>query len=579
MAEKLKYDFSGWATKYNVACSDGRTIKPPAFKDCDGMTVPLVFSHQHNDLDNVIGKAFLEHRDEGVYGYFALNDTAKGKTARELIKHGDLTALSIFANKLKQSGGDVLHGMIRETSVVLAGANPEAFIDNVILEHADGSMTQSDQEAVIYFPEEFDNSPGELELRHAESNTLQEIFDTFNEEQKNVAYAMVAAALSDREGEMQQSAINNNEGEGETVKTNVFSTPKTENTIAHDAMITPEVARNIFADAVRRGSLKEAVLAHAGTYGINDIELLFPDARELNTPPEFISRRMEWVNTVLNGVHRSPFSRIKTTQADITVDTARALGYVKGNLKKEEVFGLLQRITMPTTVYKKQKLDRDDIIDITDFDVVRWLHMEMRMMLDEELARATLIGDGRDADSEDKIKDGSVDGIGIRPIYLDNDLYSHHILVPADRTTTDLIEDVFRAQTFYKGSGSPTFFTTRANRINMLLVKDAMGRRLYESDAALATALGVSRIVDVEVMENINRTVSGNVQNLLGIIVNLRDYNIGADRGGQVTMFGANGEFFDIDYNQYKYLIETRCSGALTRVKSAIVVEQLQAAG
>lgn len=579
----MKYDFSGWATRNNIRCSDGRTILKDAFKQHDGQTVPLVWNHQHNESANVLGHAVLENRDEGVYAYCTFNDTEAGKNAKLLVEHGDVTALSIYANQLKQKGSNVMHGTIREVSLVLAGANPGAFIDSVIRH---GEFCED--EAVIYTGEE-------LTLQHADDpsdkadkkdkkgddevdnneKTIQDVFDTLNEEQKNVVYALIGQALEDKE--MAQSAIEENEnnieedGGEQEMKHNVFEGRETENNnvLSHDAMET------ILKDAKRYGSLKESFLAHADSYGIKDIEWLFPDAKNVNTPPDFIKRDDSYVQKVMRGVHHVPFSRIKSMFADITADQARAKGYIKGNLKKEEVFTLLKRTTTPTTIYKKQKLDRDDVVDITDFDVVAWLKMEMRMMLDEEIARAILVGDGRSSSDDDKINE-----MNIRPISRDEDLYcvKAPVAVAAAATEDEIakafIRTVIKSRKEYKGSGSPTLFTTEDVITNCLLLEDKNGRVIYDTVDKLATALRVKEIVPVEVMENAKTMVNKVEKPLMAIMVNLVDYYVGADKGGAINMF----DDFDIDYNQQKYLMETRCSGALVKPFSAIAVALDQAA-
>ncbi|MFR2196060.1 MAG: phage major capsid protein [Clostridia bacterium] len=579
----MKYDFSGWATRNNIRCSDGRTILKDAFKQHDGQTVPLVWNHQHNESANVLGHAVLENRDEGVYAYCTFNDTEAGKNAKLLVEHGDVTALSIYANQLKQKGSNVMHGTIREVSLVLAGANPGAFIDSVIRH---GEFCED--EAVIYTGEE-------LTLQHADDQsdkadkkdkkgddevdnnekTIQDVFDTLNEEQKNVVYALIGQALEDKE--MAQSAIEENEnnieedGGEQEMKHNVFEGKETENNdvLSHDAMET------ILKDAKRYGSLKESFLAHADTYGIKEIEWLFPDAKNVNMPPDFIKRDDSYVQKVMRGVHHVPFSRIKSMFADITADQARAKGYIKGNLKKEEVFTLLKRTTTPTTIYKKQKLDRDDVVDITDFDVVAWLKMEMRMMLDEEIARAILVGDGRSSSDDDKINE-----MNIRPIASDADLYcvKAPVSVAAAATEDDIakafIRTVIKSRKEYKGSGSPTLFTTEDVITNCLLLEDKNGRVIYDTVDKLATALRVKEIVAVEVMENAKTKVNEVEKPLMAIMVNLVDYYVGADKGGAINMF----DDFDIDYNQQKYLMETRCSGALVKPHSAVAVALDQAA-
>lgn len=564
----MKYDFSGWATRANLKCSDGRTIMRDAFKQNDGQKVPLVWNHQHDDPNEVLGHALLENREDGVYAYCSLNDTEAGKTAKLLIQHGDISALSIYANQLKQNMSNVVHGNIREVSLVLAGANPGASIQSVIQHGA----TMED-EAMIYTGEELsimhsdDPKPPVEKPEKTEKNTdengetIGDIFNTLNEKQKEVVYALIGEALEN----------NNSEGGDNTMKHNVFDQSEeqnSENVLSHSEMQT------IIEDGKRFGSLKESFLQHADEYGIENIEYLFPEAKSLNTPPDFIKREMGWVQTVMSGVHHTPFSRIKSMFADITADEARARGYMKGKLKKEEVFGLLKRTTTPTTIYKKQKLDREDVIDITDFDVIAWLKSEMRMMLDEEIARAILIGDGRPTSSDDKINEQN-----IRPIWKDEELYTIKSVVNADGTdvaklATEFIDQSVRAMKDYRGSGSPTAYMTEEMLTECLLLKDVNGRRIYSNESEVATAMRVSKIVTVPVMENLTRKEGSDTYTLQAIIVNLNDYNVGADKGGAINMF----DDFDIDYNQQKYLIETRCSGALIKPYSAIVLETKKSA-
>lgn len=559
----MKYDFSGWATRANLKCSDGRTIMRDAFKQNDGQKVPLVWNHQHDDPNEVLGHALLENREDGVYAYCSLNDTEAGKTAKLLIQHGDISALSIYANQLKQNMSNVVHGNIREVSLVLAGANPGASIQSVIQHGA----TMED-EAMIYTGEELsimhsdDPKPPVEKPEKPEKNTdengetIGDIFNTLDEKQKEVVYALIGEALEN----------NNSEGGDNTMKHNVFDQSEeqnSENVLSHSEMQT------IIEDGKRFGSLKESFLQHAEEYGIENIEYLFPEAKSLNTPPDFIKREMGWVQTVMSGVHHTPFSRIKSMFADITADEARARGYMKGKLKKEEVFGLLKRTTTPTTIYKKQKLDRDDVIDITDFDVVAWLKSEMRMMLEEEMARAILIGDGRLPSSDDKINEQN-----IRPIWKDEELYTIRGIVKGDDSdkaalATEFIDQSVRSMTDYRGSGSPTAYMTAEMLTECLLLKDTNGKRIYSNENEVATAMRVSKIVTVPVMNNQTRKEGSDTYTLQAIIVNLNDYNVGADKGGAINMF----DDFDIDYNQQKYLIETRCSGALTKPFSAIVLE------
>lgn len=571
-----KFDFGGWATKNNLRCSDGRIIIKDAFKHNSGNTVPLVWNHQHNDPLNILGHAVLENREEGVYAYCTFNNTDAGQNAKQLVEHGDVSALSIYANKLQQQGSNVLHGEIREVSLVLAGANPGAFIDSII-RHGE----ESDEEAVVYTgeylelahadeeeteepeKEEAEEPKDEEKLEHAEDDknekTVQDVFDTLNEEQKNVVYALIGQAIESN-GQNENNKKDN--GEEPNMKHNVFDkeTENKETTLSHSDM------QAIIADAKRYGSMKDSALAH----GIDNIDFLFPDARTINNTPDFIQRDMGWVKKVMGAIHHTPFSRIKSMHADITEDEARARGYIKGKLKKEEVFSLMKRTTDPTTVYKKQKMDRDDVIDITDFDVIAWLKAEMRMMLDEEIARAILVGDGRLQSSDDKISEEK-----IRPIWKDADLYTvKHLIATQDGADSDkkaraFIKAAIKSRKNYKGSGNPKMFTTEDIVTDCLLLEDTTGRRIYNSVSDLATALRVSEIVTVPVMEGLKRNGTSQKIELLGIIVNLNDYNVGADKGGAINMF----DDFDIDYNQQKYLIETRCSGALIKPFSAVAIE------
>ena len=573
----MEYDFSGWATRNNVRCSDGRTILKDAFKHNDGQTVPLVWNHDHNDPLNVLGHALLENRDEGVYAYCTFNDTDAGRNAKALVEHGDVTALSIYANQLKQQGPNVLHGAIREVSLVLAGANPGAFIDSII-RHGE----ESDEEAIIYTGEELvlehsqhtivndknldaikDNfTPPSGDKKDEKSEkTVKDVFDTLNEEQKTVVYALIGQALDE------SNQNENNEKEGnDNMKHNVFDQDQKEkeNVLTHADMET------IISEGKRYGSLKDSFLAHTAQYGIDHIDYLFPDAKNVTNQPDFIKRDDSYVQKVLRGVHHTPFSRIKSTHANITADEARAKGYIKGHLKKEEVFTLLKRTTTPTTIYKKQKMDRDDIIDITDFDVVAYIKAEMRMMLDEEIARAILVGDGRSTSSDDKIPETNV-----RPIAKDEDLYTIKAPVAVAKDATEdaiakaFIRTVIKTRKEYKGSGSPTLFTTEDMLTNCLLLEDNNGRIIYDSVDKLATTLRVKEIVPVEVMEGVTRTAGAKNLPLMAILVNLNDYYVGADKGGAINMF----DDFDIDYNQEKYLIETRISGALVKPYSAIAFE------
>ena len=566
-----KFDFSGWATRNNLRCSDGRTILKDAFKANDGQTVPLVWNHRHNEPYNVLGHALLENRENGVYAYCTFNDTESGRNAKQLVEHGDVSALSIYANQLKQQGSNVIHGAIREVSLVLAGANPGAYIDSVI-RHGE----ESNEEAIIYTGEELylSHAEGEEAEKKEKNNmeekpkkkdeneeTIADVFATLSEKQKTVVYALIGQALEDNGKADNGSDENDSENTkgGNSMKHNIFDNDEqqSKDVLSHSEMTS------ILSDAKRYGSLKESVLAH----GIEQIDYLFPEAKTLNDTPEFIQRDMGWVQKVMNGVHHTPFSRIKSIFANITEDEARAKGYIKGNKKKEEVFSLLKRTTTPTTIYKKQKLDRDDVVDITDFDVVAWLKSEMRMMLDEEIARALLIGDGRLSSSDDKINE-----LNIRPIAFDDDLYTIKAYVNISSTATDdqkaktFIRSAIKARKGYKGSGEPTLYTTEDILTDCLLLEDATGRIIYDSVSKLAATLRVKEIVTVPVMEGVKGKNGGD---LLGIIANLSDYNVGADKGGAVNMF----DDFDIDYNAQKYLIETRCSGALTKPYSAIALE------
>ena len=562
-------DFSGYVTKNDLKCTDGRIIRKDAFKHCDGKIVPLVWQHMHTDPDNVLGRIRLENRNDGVYGYGYFNNTPKAKNAKELVQHEDITSMSIWANELSQNGSDVLHGDIKEVSLVLAGANPGARIDNIAIAHADGSEYIDDTEAIISSGLNFDTEDEEKndKIEHAEGEeTLGDVFNTLTDKQKETIYAMIAQVAS---GEGIEQSDDLEEG-GNYMKHNVFEgTDRVEG--ENRPVLTHSQIKEIFEDAQRCGSLKESVLAHVQSYGIENIDYLFPDAKTVTQTPDFIKRNTEWVQRVLNGAKHSPFSRIKSTAADITADKARAKGYVKGNLKKEEVIKLLKRITTPTTIYKKQKLDRDDIIDITDFNVVTWLKSEMRLMLNEELARAVLVGDGREAEDEDKINEEN-----IRPIWTDNDMYAIHVIIDSTVDNEGEMEAILRAMDDYEGTGSPVLFTTQSKLTDYLLLKDKVGRRYYTTKAEVAAALGVSDIVTVPVMKGLSRTLSDETTNvdLLGIIVNMGDYNIGADKGGELSMF----DDFDIDYNQYKYLMETRCSGALIHPHSAVVVEKKKSA-
>jgi hypothetical protein len=591
---EIKPDFSGWASKYGLRCSDGRTILPNAFEHQDGERLPLVWQHGHTSPDNVLGHVIIEHRDEGPYCYGYFNQTTQGKNAKTLVEHEDVSQLSIFANQLVERAKQVSHAIMREVSLVLAGANPGALIDNITIAHSDGEIEVHVDEAVIYTGLDLEHSaPGQVvehttatqtdtvESTTDEDPTIEQVFETLTDEQKEVVHYMVGAALEARatpgndntdtqtDTSATEEVVTHEEKDpNEMSGRNVFenregggSEPR--HVLSHDAM------QGIAHDAVKRGSLKEAVEDYAFKHGLENIDVLFPEARNITDTPEWDKRRTEWVAEVLGKVRKSPFSRIKSIVADITHEEARARGYIKGTLKKEEYFGLTRRITTPATIYKKQRLDRDDIIDITDFDVVIWLKGEMRLMLEEEMARAILISDGRAADDEDKVKDpaGSNEGAGIRSILNDDDLYAStfFIDVDGDLKDTEVVDQILSSMQYYKGSGIPTFYTTLPVMTQMLLARDSMGRRFYRTATELASELGVDKVVAVEPMEEIS--------DLVGIIVNLQDYTVGADRGGETSMF----DDFDIDYNQYKYLLETRASGALTKIRSAIVVRQAAA--
>ena len=665
-----KYDFSGWATKANMLCSDGRTIMKDAFKDCDGKKVPLLWNHQHNDPNEVLGHAILENRDEGVYAYASFNDTENGQLAKAILKHGDIESLSIWANNLKQKNGNVVHGVIREVSLVLAGANPGAFIDSVIAHSANNSF---DEEAAIFsgeeielfhsdnmedyemsaadvydemtdeqkdavhelvghaledagvlddddsdeeyvdegedlqhsddYEEEYEDYEGESdyeedfdeenedmyedevyeddqfedEFEHsADDLTVEEVFDSMTDEQKTVVYAMVGQALEDA------GVTDDDEDGGNEMKHNVFENEygyDQDDFLCHaDQMTILEAAkkdRRSLRETINDFYGEEEVLAHSIdttgmdtpvgqlTYGFNDPSMLFPEYRSLDKMPQWIQRDQSWVSKVMGGVHKSPFSRIKSVFADITEPEARAKGYVTGSLKVEEVFSTLRRTTDPQTIYKKQKMDRDNIIDITDFNVVEWIKAEMRVMLNEEVARAILIGDGRSALASDKIKEDH-----IRPIVSDVPLFNVKVPVTISKDYSDVIKAIIRARKNYKGSGNPTFFTTEDVITEMLLLEDGIGRPLYDTLQALATKLRVKEIVPVEAMEGYKITVDNEQKDLIGVIVNLTDYNVGTDKGGEINYF----DDFDIDYNQEKYLIETRMSGALVKPFSAMTV-------
>lgn len=577
----MKYDFSGYATKNNVKCADGRIIRKDAFKDCDGVVVPLVWQHLHDDPTNVLGHALLENRSDGVYAYGSFNESEWGNHAKTLVEHGDISSMSIFANRLVQDGPNVKHGVIREVSLVMAGANPEARIENLSISHSDGTVEEWDDEVRMYFndpilrhvDEDDENQNGsqkkeEDDVTNANDKTVQDVVDSMTDEQKNVMYFLIGEAVKDAEEEIDEE-IDETDEEGNEVKHNVFDSTydNDDNTLSHDELTA------IVNDAKRSsdGSLKAAFLAH----GIEQIDTLFPEARTVTPTPEMIARPNTWVAKVWGATKKSPFARIKSIAANVTGDEARALGYVKGKKKKEEVVKVLKRVTTPKTVYKLQKLDRDDIIDITDIDIVAWLKAEMRMMLEEELARAVMVGDGRSAESEDKISPENV-----RPIYGDNDVYVVYkdVALTGDRNddADALIDAALEARKDYMGSGNPTFYASTDIINRMLLAKDKIGRRLYSTLTELADVLRVSEIVEIPVMEGVERTAgestSAKTKQLQALIVNLTDYTIGADKGGEVSLF----DDFDINYNKYEYLIETRVSGALTKPYSAIALESVK---
>lgn len=614
----MEPDFSGYATKANLRCADGRTILPDAFKHMDGEKVPLVWQHSHNEPVNVLGHMLLEARDGDLYGHGFFNETDQGKNAKSLVQHGDITALSIYANRLNEEHKQVKHGQVREVSLVLSGANPGALIDNVNIAHGDGSITEVDGEAIIYtgltlthaeeepmahndtVKDVFDSMNEEQQdavhfllgeaLAHAagdtddndddkpagksesssDDKTVKEIFDGMSEDEKNVVYFMIGQAIEDAEKAapasdksdtkappfIKQSAISS---EGTSMAHNVFERDSLTATDTTPALSHADT-QSIFEGAKKLHSLKESAEEYALEHGIGDIDILFPDAKSITSTPEFIQRRTEWVSEIMTGTRHTPFSRIKSQTANITLDEARAKGYVKGNLKKEEFFSVAKRVTTPQTIYKKQKLDRDDILDITDFDVVVWLKGEMRLMLEEEMARAVLLGDGRSVGDEDKI-----DETHIRPIAKDDELYVTYVNVRMGGdgdSPEQIIDSLTMQRRHYRGSGNPTFFTSETVLAKLLLVKDSLGRRIYSTVNDLMAALRVSKIVPVEIMDEPSNDI-------LGVMVNLTDYVIGADKGGEVALF----DDFDIDYNQYKYLIETRVSGCLVRAKSALVVK------
>lgn len=589
----MKFDFSGWATKNDLTCSDGRTIKHNAFKENDGQRVPLVWQHGHNAVDNVLGHALLENRDEGVYAYCAFNDTPGAENAKELVKHGDVKALSIYANRLDQRGADVIHGNIVEVSMVLSGANPGALIDNVALEHSDGSWTESEDEAVIYSGLTLSHDSGETtedtesmdedEVYDEDDLTVADVLETLDDDQRLAVAALIEEISGDvdDEGDFDEDEEFDEDYDDEDYDEDAEHGDFGGDTLMHsnifegDALhsVGPRLSHadeeQIFAEARQPGmTLRTAVLAHAADYGIKNPELLFPDATNLDPEPQRIMRENSWVSKVLQGAKHSPFSRVKTQWSNLTADDLRAKGYVKASRKKDVVYEVANRKTEPTTVYNKTKIDRDDVLDITTFNVVAWMQQNLRLALEEELARAVLIGDGREVSNPDKIKESN-----IRPIWKDDELFSHKVLVDKDAKTEDVIDIVRRSRKYYKGSGMPVLFTTNAFVCDMLEIKDINKRYIYETKQAVANALNVSDVIEVEVMEGAKREVAGKTQNLLGIIVNMQDYTLGADKGGETSFF----EQFDIDFNQQKYLLEARCSGSLTKYKSAIVIEKATA--
>lgn len=596
MPKEVKVDFSGYVTRNDVLCKDGLKIKGGAFQHDDQKVVPLVWQHLHNDPGNVLGKVYLEHREDGMYGYASFNNSARAKNAKEAVVHGDIDHMSIYANNVKTlPNGDVIHGEIKEVSLVLSAANPGATIEHVSIAHGDGTYDDIEDEIVIHGIGYVDSADGDgtvidissedETIRHADDSesddededegsddeTIADVFNTLTKKQKDAVYALVGAAIADSSQKEAPSEVKQSDIEEgvDDMKKNAFQTygvdkKETGGVLSHSDMV--EFASKVFAEAQETGSFRGALMHAAQDYGIENVEILFPDAKSVTDRPEFVKRRTEWVNRVLTGTKHSPFSRIKTRFADITADEARARGYLKGGKKIEEVFPVMQRITTPQTIYKKQKLDRDDVIDITDFDVVAWLRAEMRIMLDEEIARAVLVGDGRLVTSPDKIKESN-----IRPIWTDDPFYSHKLQLSATRTYNDLADAFLRTRLYYEGSGAPEAFVSPETVTEFLLQKDKDGRRMYKTEAELTTALRVSNVSEVPLFSGLTRTDSKTSKTyaLDAIIVNLNDYTIGADKGGEIT----NLDDFDIDYNQYKYLIETRISGALTGYHSAVIIE------
>lgn len=589
---KNDYDFGGWATRNNIQCSDGRTIMKDAFKQNDGQKVPLVWNHQHNDPSEVLGHALLENREDGVYAYCKFNNTESGQTAKSLVMNGDVDKLSIYANKLKSQMNNVIHGCIREVSLVLAGANPGAYIDSVIV-HGEGA--EAEEEVIIYNDGEIslsedetdisEETPEDGEIEHSDDankekedstkmgedekkeKTVQDIIDTMNEEQKNAMYAVVGQALEDQANGYGEEADEEDGGE-EDMKHNVFDNDNNDEVLQHS-----EIIAEAMADGKKYGSLRESFLQHAAINNIENLDKLFPDATELYKEPYMIEKDNSWVAKVMNAVKHTPFSRVKTTFGRMNEETARAKGYIKGNKKANIALSVLNRVTTPTTVYIKNEIDRDDVIDITDFDVVAWQKREMRKQLDKELALAMLLGDGRDVSDQNKINEQN-----IRPVVSDDAMYTIKYTVTKgkdytqegnsysdnDSRTKGIIRAAIRSRKDYKGSGTPTFFTTEDVLTDMLLIEDQNGRRIYNNINDLATALRCKEIVTIPEME------AEAYKDIYGIIVNMADYTAGADKGGSVNMF----DDFDIDYNQMKYLIETRMSGALTVPYSAIVLKK-----
>ena len=592
MAINFDYDFSGWATKANVKCFDGLTIAPNAFKDCDGKVVPVVWNHDHSAPESVLGHALLQNRKEGVYAYVKLNDTSSGQTAKACVDNGDIDAMSIYANGIQKTGRTVMHGMIKELSLVIAGCNPGALIDEVVKHTADGTETDS-SEAYIYtdsglslkhgldpddnpledetlehsddFSETDKDKKGESKMADANEKTVKEVFDTLTEEQKNVVYAIIGSALDEGKG---GESDNKGDGEEDNTMHHCFENDNGGTVLKHSL----DDINGIIATASKHGTLRDAFL-DAGITGdelahsIENMDYLFPDDHNLDTVPRIVDRDQTWVDKVMNSVHHVPFARVKVMFADLTEDEARAKGYIKGNYKKEQVFKLLKRSTTPTTVYKKQRFDRDDIVDMSTMDVVGFVKKEQRGKLNEELGMAFLIGDGRDDASDDKINE-----LNIRPIFNDDDFYTIKVVVqPGTNANEDAkakatIKSIIKARKEYKGSGSPTFYTTDDVLTDMLLLEDGIGHPLYADEAALARKLRVKEIVTVPRMEGRKGAKGGD---LLGIVVNLADYTVGADKGGEVNMF----DDFNIDYNQLIYLIETRCSGAMTTPYGAMAIE------